>query len=275
MARNRALSLLLVLGFVAGIRAVAPTPGERAPWLYLVALPIGYGHLIGGLWFARARLRERVPEDLPAGLVAASALVGVANLLAAYTWALHVPALLPWVIVPMLGVSAWHIVENDLALGEAQRRGLALGAAQAGAAHRVLALVAAVLVGAAAWLTPEGSFLASAWLGAAPPALAPFSIDELATAVLMYHAVSWLCFFWERGRRLARRDRRAAARLRRRLVALHTVPLALNALLYFFAPAIYVYVAAPGLYLFWSVLHAFQTAWVRSTRAPAALPAAA
>jgi hypothetical protein len=275
MARNRALSALLVLAFVAGVRLVAPAPEAQAPWLYLVALPIGYGHLIGGLWFAWARLRERVPEDLPAGLVAASALVGVANLLAAYTWALHVPALLPWVIVPMLLVSAWHIVENDLGLGEAYGRGLELGAVQAGAAHHALALAATTLVGAAALLTPEGTLFASAWLGVSLPALAPFGIDELATAVLMYHAVSWLCFFWERSRVLSRRQRHEARRLRWRLLALHAVPLALNAVLYFTAPALTVYVAAPGLYLFWSVLHAFQTAWVRTVRVPAALRAAA
>lgn len=273
MTRNRALSALLVLGFVAAVRAVAP--GEREVCLYLVALPIGYGHLIGGLWFARARLRERLPEDLPAWLVAASALLGVANLLAAFSWALHVPALLPWVLVPMLLVSAWHIVENDLALGEAYGRGLELHAVRASAARHAAALAASVLVGATALLTPEGSVFASAWLGLALPAPLPFGIDELATAVLMYHALSWLCFSWERSRALARRKGREALRLRRRLVALHGVPLALNALLYFLAPAVHSYVAAPSLYLFWSVLHAFQTAWVRSARFPAALRAAA
>jgi hypothetical protein len=273
MTRNRVVSSLLVLGFVAGVRLVAPTAGERAVWLYLVALPIGYGHLIGGLWFARARLWERAPEDLP--LLATSALVAAANLLAAYTWALHVPALLPWVIVPMLLVSAWHIVENDLALGEAYARGLELGGVQTGAAQHAAALAATALLGAAALLTPEGTLFARAWLGVSPPVLAPFGIDELATAVLMYHAVSWLCFFWERSRVLSRRNRHEARRLRRRLLALHAIPLALNAGLYFAAPAVYFYVAAPALYLFWSVLHAFQTAWVRSARAPAALRAVA
>ena len=55
----------------------------------------------------------------------------------------------------------------------------------------------------------------------------------------------------------------AARQLRLRLIALHAIPLALNVALYLGAPTIYAYVAQPALYLFWSALHAVQTATVR------------
>jgi hypothetical protein len=131
-----------------------------------------------------------------------------------------------------------------------------------------------VLIGLVALLTPTGVYYANAWFGGRIPALVPFSIDEWATAVLLYHAVSWLAFFWDRSHRLARHDWQAASSLRRRLVALHVVPLALNALLFFGLPSVHFYLAAPTLYLFWSVLHAVQTAWVRSARPSAAERAA-
>jgi hypothetical protein len=86
--------------------------------------------------------------------------------------------------------------------------------------------------------------------------------------VLLYHAASWVLFFLDRARGLARRAPREARLLRWRLWLVHAVPLALNALLFFLAPALYVWVASPALYLFWSVLHAVQTALVRTARAP-------
>jgi len=264
-----------VLAFLCGVRIFAGSAETRAAWLYLVALPIGYGHLIGGLWFARRRIGQRLPQGLPRGFAAAFALLSLANLLAAYSWLLHTPPLLAWVLVPLLLVSAWHIVENDVALGAAYGRGLELGAVHGQPHCGAIVLGATALIGAAALLTPSGAQAAALWFGWPLPALACFTLDELATAVLLYHAVSWLRFFWDRSRLLARRDREAAARLRRRLIALHGLPLLLNALLYLFVPSLHSYVASPALYLFWSVLHAFQTAWVRSRRATLATTAAA
>jgi hypothetical protein len=275
MLGRRIGSALIVLVFVAGLRMVSPAQDARTVWLYLVALPIGYAHLIGGMWFARARIGERLPRDLPAGLVAASALVFLANLLAAYSWALREPALLAWVLVPMLLVSAWHIVENDLALAEAYRSGLQLGALRGSGHDQLVALGVTVLIGLLALLTPTGAYYGSAWFGMRIPALVPFTIDELATVVLLYHAVCWFAFFWQRSRQVGLGGPRAASELRRRLVALHVLPLALNALLFFGLPSVHFYLAAPTLYLFWSVLHAVQTAWVRSARASAAERAAA
>jgi hypothetical protein len=266
--QNRVVSSLGVLCFVGVLREIAPDPARRAVWLYLVALPIGYGHLIGGLWFARRRLAGLVPQGVSRGLFAAFALVSVANLFAAYTWALHSPAAAPLVLVPMLLFSAWHIVENDLALGRSYREGLELVPLQAGSRDHATAVGLTGLLGLTALLTPEGAVFGREWLGWRVAFLAPFSLDELVTAVLLYHAASWVLFFLDRARGLARRAPREARLLRRRLWLVHAVPLALNALLFFLAPALYVWVASPALYLFWSVLHAVQTALVRAARAP-------
>jgi hypothetical protein len=266
--RNRAVAALLVLGFVAWVRAAAPGPGERAVWLYLVALPIGYGHLLGGLWLARRRLSALAPQGVSRGLLAAFVLMSVANLLAAYTWVLHVPWAAPLVLVPMLLFSAWHIGENDLALGRSYRKGRELAPLQAGSWDNAAAVGLTALLGLAALHTPEGAAFGREWLGWRVPFLAPFSLDELVTAVLLYHAVTWVHFFLHRARGLAWRAPREARLLRRRLLLVHAVPLALNALLFFLAPALYVWVASPVLYLFWSVLHAVQTALVRAARVP-------
>ena len=60
---------------------------------------------------------------------------------------------------------------------------------------------------------------------------------------------------------------REAARLRRRVFALHAAPLALNVALYLWLPALFVIVASPALYLFGSVLHAGHTAALRGLEA--------
>lgn len=270
-ARNRAGSAACVIGFVALLRAIAPDPALREAWLYLVALPIGYGHLAGGLWFAGRQLRGLAPTGTQPWLWAAFLGVGALNLLAFYTWMLQQRGAAPHVLAPMLLLSAWHIVENDLALGRAYRSGLALPRLKTSARHQGAALGLTAAVGLAALLTPSGAAFASAWLGRDAPPIAPFSLDELATAVLLYHAASWARFFWDRARRLARRDPRGARRLRQRLLLLHAVPLASNAAVYVLAPVAHLWLASPGLYLFWSVLHAVQTASVRtrSVRGPA------
>jgi hypothetical protein len=268
MQRNRLLPAFCVLGFVGLLRILEPHPASRAAWLYLVALPLGYGHLLGGLWFARRRLGSLVPHGVSRGLFTAFVLVSVANLLAAYSWALHVPAAAPLVLVPMLLFSAWHIVENDLALGRSYREGLALVPLQARARDNAAALGLTVLLGLAALLTPEGAAFGREWLGWRSGFLLPFSLDELVTAVLLWHAASWVHLFLDRAREAARRSPREARLLRRHLLLVHAVPLALNALLFVLAPPLYVWVASPALYLFWSVLHAVQTALVRAARAP-------
>jgi hypothetical protein len=246
------VGLLLAL-----MKLLAPLPLQRQEWLYLIALPIGYGHLLGAALFSRSR-RAAGPSSL---LTMAFGGVGILSLMAGYTRALHTPTLQMVVLVPMLLVSAWHVAENDFALGRSYRDALRLGSVPRAIRHHALAAAWTAGIGLLALSTPTGVRYSMLHFGGpVVPLQTTFSIDELATAVLLYHAVSWILFFEGRTRAL---PEVAARHLRKRLFWLHAIPLALNAALYLWVPAVHFYVAAPTLYLFWSVLHAFQTAFVR------------
>ncbi len=250
--RNRVASLAIVGLGVGALGVVAPSAAQREAWLYLLALPIGYGHLLGGWLSARERMRL-------GSLEAALVLVSVLALLCAYGWALHVEALRFFVLVPMLLLSGWHIVENDLALGRAYHEGIRLRPISRDAGDHVRALGVTGLLALVAVATPDGAFYLQRYFGAAPPFVLT-TLPELVTAVLMYHAVSFVLFFLERARRM---PPAYARRLRRRLFWVHALPLVLNAFLYTALPAVHFYLAAPTLYLFFSVLHAVQTAALR------------
>jgi len=249
---HRVPTLVIVGAGIALLHAFAPDAPMRETWLYLIALPIGYGHLLGGWLFARSRMQRT-------GLEAAFLGVSVLTLLCAYTWVLHVEALRFFVLVPMLLVSGWHIVENDLAMGRAYRQGLRLGPVARGGRDHGIALSATALLGLAALATPDGAFYLMRYLGTALP-FQLTTVPDLVTAVLMYHAVAFVLFSLDRVRA---RPSEEAARLRRRLFWIHVLPLAGNGVLYLALPQVHFYVAAPTLYLFFSVLHAFQTAAVR------------
>jgi hypothetical protein len=255
--RNRLLAAGLAGLLLALMRLLGPQPIQRQEWLYLIALPIGYGHLLGAALFSRSRYATKPSSLLTTAFVAMSIL----SLLAAYTRALHTPALQMAVLVPMLLVSAWHIAENDLALGRSYRDDFRLGGVPRGIPHHALAAAWTAGVGLLALSTRPGVHYAMlSFGGPAVPLQTAFTIDELATAVLLYHAASWILFFEDRARAL---PEVAARRLRRRLFWLHAIPLALNAVLSLWVPAVHFYAAAPTLYLFGSVLHAFQSAFVR------------
>ena len=249
---HRIRSLTTVGAGLALLHALVPDRAVREMWLTLVALPIGYGHLLGGLLFARSRTRL---SGLEASFVGSCVL----SLLCAYTWALHAEIARVVVVVPMLLVSAWHIAENDLALARAYRRGMRLRPLPRGAAHHAIAIAATLLLGLVALATPTGAYYLRLHWGASLP-IQLTTISDLATAFLMYHAVSWIFFFFDRAKALPEPD---ASRLRQRLLWLHAIPLGANAILYTLFPATTVFAASPALYLFWSVLHAFQTAFVR------------
>lgn len=271
MLRNRVLALAVVGAFLGLLRWAAPAPAERAVWLYLVALPLGYGHVIGAAVFSRSRTgrsqASRSSKFLSAAFVGSS-LVTLAIL---YSWALRLPALQPFVLAPVLLLFGWHIVENDIALGRSYACGLRLGSLLRGTRQHAIAFVLTVAVAVAAFSTREGALFSHAYVGAAlVPMQAWLSLDELTAAFLLYHTVSWLLFFEDRARALHRTSARDAIRLRRRVLAFHLVPLPLNAALYLWAPAAYVYLAAPALYFFWSALHAIHTAWVRGLEPPSA-----
>jgi len=264
MLRNRLLALASVGAFLGLLRWLAPAAAERAVWLYLIALPLGYGHLIGAAVFSRSRIGRTGGERGSRWLSSAFAGSTVLTLLAGYTWALHSSVLQPLVLAPMLLLSAWHIVENDLALGRAYRDALRLGAVTRALRHHGIALALTAGVGLTALSTAEGALFSRVYLG--DLLVRPqewLTLDELASGVLLYHAVSWLLFFEDRARALRRRAALDTARLRRRVFGLHAAPLALNAALYLWLPSVHFYVAAPALYLFWSVLHAIHTAAVR------------
>lgn len=261
MLRNRCLAFAIVGAFLALLRWLAPAPAERAAWLYLVALPLGYGHLIGAAVFSLSRGRQPQANPRSRWLAAAFAGSSLLSLLALYAWALNDPALQPAVLIPMLLLSAWHIAENDFALARAYRNALRIGALTRAFRHHGMALAFTATLGLAALTSAEGAVFARAWLGASIDPRRPWlTLDELASAVLLYHAVSWLLFFEDRARVLALRSASDAARLRRRVFTLHAAPLALGAALYLWLPAIHFHVAAPALYLFGSVLHAIHTA---------------
>ena len=136
--------------------------------------------------------------------------------------------------------------------------------------HHAGAAGITLLLALAALSTEEGAALGRRWLGLHLSAHALFGLDELVTGVLMYHAASWLLHLWTRPPR-----GRGAAAFRRELVLLHALPVALTATLYLLAPPLYAWLADPLLYLFWSVLHAVQTACARAVSAAGAEPAAA
>ena len=264
MPRNRALALAIVAAFLGLLRWLAPAPAERTVWLYLVALPLGYGHVIGAAVFARSRRRRSRGPRAERLLLAAFVSSSVLTLFAAYGWAVRSAALQPLVLTPILLLFAWHIVENDLALGRAYRNEMRLGPVARGSRSHSIAFALAAGVGLVAFSTPEGAQFSRAFFGRALLPVQPWlMLDELSAAVVLYHTLSWLLYFEDRVRVLRRSSTLEAVRLRRRVLAFHAVPLAVNAMLYLWLPPVHFYLAAPAFYFFWSAIHALHTAGVR------------
>ena len=78
-----------------------------------------------------------------------------------------------FVLGPMLLISAWHIVENDLALAWAYRHGMRLGPVPRSAAHHAIVLVATALLVVLALATPTGAYYLHLTFDARPPILLP------------------------------------------------------------------------------------------------------
>jgi hypothetical protein len=273
MWRNRMLALAVVGACLGLLRWLAPTPAERAVWLYLVAFPLGYGHVIGAAVFARSRLpRSREPRParlLRTAFVGSSAL----TLFAAYVWALRSASLQPFVLTPILLLFAWHIVENDLALSRAYRSEMRLGPVARAPGQHAISLAVAAGVGLLAFSTREGALFSRVYFGEAlVPVQAWLTLDELSAAFVLYHTLSWLFYFEDRVRAQRRTSAHEAVRLRRRVLSFHVVPLAVSALLFLWAPAVHFFFGAPPIYFFWSALHSLHTAVVRGLE-PRAAPA--
>lgn len=261
MRRNRVLALVIVGTALGLLRWIAPSPSERLAWLSLVALPLAYGHIIGAALFSRTIAPRRDQDAATRFLFTAFAISCVLTLSAAYASALRTPALQPLVLGAILLLSAWHTIENDCALGLAYRDGFRLGPLLQGARWIAISLALTAAFALAAASTREALVFTRVYFGELRiPSQSWVSLDELAAGVILYHTVSWWLFLEDRARALAARSPRDAARLRRRVLLLHTAPLACNAAFYFWLPAAHFYVAAPALYLFWSTLHVVHTA---------------
>jgi hypothetical protein len=271
VGKNRALALLSVAASLGLLHGVAPEPAQRTLWLYLIALPLGYGHILGAAVFARSRrLRSREPE--PARWLRGAFLgTSILTLFAVYAWALRSASLQPFVLTPLLLLFAWHIVENDLALSRAYRNEMRLGPVARAPRQHALALAVAAGVGIVAFSTREGALFFRLYFGEPlVPVQAWLALDELSGAFVLYHTLSWLFYFEDRVRVQRRTSPREAMRLRRRVLSFHLAPVALSALLYLQAPGVQFFLGTPAIYFFWSALHSLHTAVVRGLEPRAA-----
>lgn len=160
---NRGASLAAVAAWLALARVWAPGAEERANLHYTVVTTLGYGHLLGAWLLARGHRSASRRAWLGGAWLA----LGLANLLAGYAWLLErwPPALLLF-----LGVSVWHSVENDLALGGAYGHGHRLGPLPRGLDAALVCAGGTALV------------LASARAALSPPELGPLAAEPLAAA---------------------------------------------------------------------------------------------
>jgi len=112
--RNRATSGAAVACYLLAARAALPGEGERAALHYAVVATLGYGHLLGAaLRAGRAGAGRSVLRSTC--LLVAGANAVLLGGLALERW--------PALVLVLLGVSLWHVVENDLALAGAYARG--------------------------------------------------------------------------------------------------------------------------------------------------------
>jgi hypothetical protein len=243
----RACCLAGVAALLLGIRTIAPDPDAQRDALLLVALGLGYGHLLGALLFGSWRRRSLL-GGLWLGLTLLT--LGVACALALASSA--GPALL----IALTLLATWHIFENELALGRAAAGALHLPPLprapwpHLGAVCGALALVLAAVGMSrfAPWLVRAG----------APVWLVRWSPEEAIAALLLYHTLVWL------GRSLAGTRRAAQVRGRRAaILAIHALPLLALCGADALAPAVYALAASPTLYVFLSAAHAFHTCFER------------
>jgi len=247
--RNRGTSTGLVAAFLLATRGMLPEPDARAFWQYLFTITLGYGHLIGALVFGSARHTAAGDGAGAGALRRAFAVTSTLTLFAAYTWALNQVELL---FIPLLALSVWHTVENDLGLARAYQAGLRLGPLPRSLPHHLLSLATSALLILAAGMTPlwlpyteriqaswpgqlgvgglrlfcvvcgavliargprlPGALLVLGGLALSAGIGAHVTFADLFVAVTLYHLVSWLVFFADRAGRLSRGGRPAEAR---------------------------------------------------------------
>jgi|GEM_PF-3418934 len=259
---DRGGCLLLVLGLLAWAHRLWPDPGMRSDSIYLVIISVGYGHLLGALWWGRGKLRAAAPAGVAPSLwlafLACTALTG----LALHAMALHTNA--AWA-APLFVVSVWHIVENDLLLGRAAEfAGRLPPVSSSPVQARAVIFSCGILAVSVA--TPE----AAVFLGVRP--LVPLSLVDVFAVVTGYHLLAWLIVAVRRTRMEARAGEVQLAH--RHQLSIVVVHLACGsgclAAVASGLPWLRNLATNPAIYLYWSALHALQTAWSRSRPGPLA-----
>ncbi len=267
---------------------LVPDPAARAELQYHAVITLGWGHLLAALGPLRgvggASWRSRV-----LGWCAAS-----------WAFALYALLLARWPgwVVAALAISTWHTLENEQALSRLSR-GLALGPLPRRAGDHLLPLGATAAVGWLVLGTPEGAALVAlggglgaVWLEAARAACvatglglafgsrpervaAPLlvalpllptgwwsawlQLSDVFVVVTLHHLLSWLLVACAE-----LRARGWGSGLGRWLALTHLPPLVVCLGLLACDVAsldpVRAWLLAPGVYLFWSVLHVAQTA---------------
>jgi hypothetical protein len=302
-ARVRTISIVLVLVFLAVTHLVAPEPSERAELQYRIVIAIGWGHLLAALG-RRGRWGPHGWRAWAIGLSLSSWLFALyAALLERWPgWVVVALAISTWHTVEndralsrartgglALEPLPRSLPEHLQLLGATALLGLLVVGTRDGSAllavggvptdvwlmaARVVCFAAGLALRtlrasrALSWLLMVGALLPSAgwsgWLGLA----------DLFVVVTLHHLLTWLLLALQRLRALARGEERAPAeRLLRWLLLTHLPPMLLCGLLAVVSsPALdplRTLVLAPGVYLFWSVLHVGPTACARGLEAAA------
>ena len=200
--------------------------------------------------------------------------------------------------LPMLAVSVWHSLENNQCLEETYRANLRLPALTNKAPDHLLSLGASScvmswslgliqpdwstvslalrvlgLLSGAALMTGDKRTLVEKWLGvlligasSLPPdwlfGTVSMHFSDLFTASILYHLVSWAVLSIEKSFRPG-----TPMGTRRDMLFIHLLPLAILISTYAWpqpwGSSLRSDFLAPASYLFWSVIHVAQTAWLR------------
>ena len=294
----RVASAAGALGIVLVLRSVL-APAQTEPWSYLFVTTFGYGHLLGASLGSRRGASDG--DHAASALRAAFIVTSLASVYAAFT---GVVAAAPWVVLPMLYASIWHIAENDLAIGRGQLDAPALPFPRSPRQHALalslsgaLALLAARSGGAPAFDgVPTGVEIAT-WLAIFAPGLLLFASEprsprgalglgisvasawlawqgapwvrfwEVFAAVTCFHLIEWLLVVGAKAR--ARGELRRASL---RMLAFHLPAVAVCAAAFGGGDSLSWLQRAfsPGGYLLFSLLHVAHTAALRLKRAPVA-----
>lgn len=273
------VSIAITLTYAGAAWAVEPVARDRSVLHLHVVFALGYGHLLAsivhrrgskpGIRGRRARPDESVAAPGRAGraLRNARAARTAGTLLAltvAYTLYAELCARVPSLPIVLLGVSAWHTVENHRAIARS-RLDAAPPIAPLRTSRRALLEDG---------LLATGLGVAAVALPTLTPGWIRLDSADVVAAFSLHHLVTWLLLTLAR----ASRSGRVAPTLVR-LVQLHApmmllcglaIVLAAPAHPRFDAPSAVRAVAelllAPATYLFWSAAHVVHTAWRRRPR---------